>query len=157
MRKQKGITLIALVITIIVLLILAAVSITALTDEDKGVVTKAKQAAHKTEEAAEQEDDDIKEILDYANSEDWGAEEEETYKVTFYDYDGTTVLKIVSVDAGGTASCPTPTRSGYTFSKWITNLSNSSSNATLTNIQENMTVYAYYTYNSNAPSPYDGQ
>ncbi len=73
MRKQKGITLIALVITIIVLLILAAVSITALTDEDKGVVTKAKQAASKTEDAADQEDADIKEIIDYADSEDWGS------------------------------------------------------------------------------------
>ena len=70
MRKQKGITLIALVITIIVLLILAAVSITALTDEDKGVVTKAKQAAKNTEEASDQEDADIKEITDYADSED---------------------------------------------------------------------------------------
>ncbi len=72
MKKQKGITLIALVITIIVLLILAAVSITALTDEDKGVVTKAKQAASKTETAADEEDADIKEIIDYADSEDWG-------------------------------------------------------------------------------------
>ncbi len=69
MRKQKGITLIALVITIIVLLILAAVSITALTDEDKGVVTKAKQAASKTESAADEEDADIQEIIDYVNSE----------------------------------------------------------------------------------------
>ncbi len=76
MKKQKGITLIALVITIIVLLILAAVSITALTDEDKGVVTKAKQAAQKTEDASEQEDADIKEITDYADSEDWGEEDE---------------------------------------------------------------------------------
>ena len=70
MKKNRGITLIALVITIIVLLILAAVSITALTDEDKGVVTKAKQSALKTEEAAQKEDDDIKEIMDYADSED---------------------------------------------------------------------------------------
>ena len=68
MRKQKGITLIALVITIVVLLILAAVSITAITDEDKGVVTKAKDAAKKTGDAAEQEDDDIKEIMHYAES-----------------------------------------------------------------------------------------
>ena len=41
MRKESGVTLIALVITIIVLIILAGVSITSLTDEDKGVVTKA--------------------------------------------------------------------------------------------------------------------
>ena len=69
MRKQKGITLIALVITIVVLLILAAVSITALTDEDKGVVTKAKKSAQLTEEAAEQEDQDIAEIMNYAETE----------------------------------------------------------------------------------------
>ncbi len=69
MKKQKGITLIALVITIIVLLILAAVSITALTDEDKGVVTKAKQAASKTETAADEEDADIKEIINYVDEE----------------------------------------------------------------------------------------
>ena len=76
MKKQNGITLIALVITIIVLLILAAVSITALTDEDKGVVTKAKQSAQKTEDAADKEDADIKEIMDYADSEDWGNTED---------------------------------------------------------------------------------
>ena len=63
MRKESGVTLIALVITIIVLIILAGVSITSLTDEDKGVVTKAKEAAVKTEEAAEQEDEDIKEDI----------------------------------------------------------------------------------------------
>ena len=68
MRKQKGITLIALVITIIVLLILAGVSITALTDDEKGVVTKAKQAAQETEDASDKEDADIKEMMDYANS-----------------------------------------------------------------------------------------
>lgn len=68
MKSNKGITLIALVITIVVLLILAGVSITALTDEDKGVVTKAKKAAKDTEEAAEQEDEDINEILDYAEN-----------------------------------------------------------------------------------------
>ena len=69
MRKQRGITLIALIVTIIVLLILAGVSITALTDNDKGVVSKAKSAAQKTEQAAEQEDDDIAEIMDYAETE----------------------------------------------------------------------------------------
>lgn len=43
MKNQKGITLIALVITIIVLLILAGVSIAMLTG-DNGVLTKAKEA-----------------------------------------------------------------------------------------------------------------
>ncbi len=48
--KQKGITLIALVITIIILLILASVTIATLTGEN-GIITKAMEAKQKTEEA----------------------------------------------------------------------------------------------------------
>ena len=47
-KRQKGITLIALVITIIVLLILAAVSIATLTGEN-GILTKANDAKDKTQ------------------------------------------------------------------------------------------------------------
>ena len=43
MKKQKGITLIALVVTIIVLLILAGVSIATLTG-DNGILTRASNA-----------------------------------------------------------------------------------------------------------------
>ncbi len=49
-RKEKGITLIALVITIIVLLILAGVSIAMLTGEN-GILSQAQNAKNKTEEA----------------------------------------------------------------------------------------------------------
>ena len=49
-NKEKGITLIALVITIIVLLILAGVAIATLTG-DNGVLTKAASAKEKTERA----------------------------------------------------------------------------------------------------------
>ena len=93
MKKEKGITLIALVITIIVLLILAAVSITALTDEDKGVVTKAKQAASKTEDAADEEDADIQEIMDYADNEDW----ENTEDIGTSDTDTSTEVPITGI------------------------------------------------------------
>ena len=48
MRNQRGITLIALVITIIVLLILAGVSIAMLTG-DNGILTKSTQAKRETE------------------------------------------------------------------------------------------------------------
>ncbi len=48
MRNQRGITLIALVITIIVLLILAGVSIAMLTG-DNGILTKSTQAKKETE------------------------------------------------------------------------------------------------------------
>ena len=53
-RGSKGITLIALVITIIVLLILAGVSIATLMGEN-GLLTRASEARKKTEEAEEKE------------------------------------------------------------------------------------------------------
>ena len=53
-RKEDGITLIALVITIIVLLILAGVTIATLTGEN-GILTKAQQAKTETEKAEEYE------------------------------------------------------------------------------------------------------
>ena len=49
-KKERGITLIALVITVIVLLILAAVSIATLTGEN-GILTRANEAKTETEEA----------------------------------------------------------------------------------------------------------
>ena len=51
---NKGITLIALVITIIVLLILAGVSVTMLTGNN-GILTQAQNAKKETEEAQEDE------------------------------------------------------------------------------------------------------
>ncbi len=53
-KLQKGITLIALVITIIVLLILAGVSIATLTG-DNGILTKAQTAKEETQKASEEE------------------------------------------------------------------------------------------------------
>ncbi len=54
MKKNKGITLIALVITIIVLLILAGVAISMLSGEN-GILRKAAEAKTKTEEAQKEE------------------------------------------------------------------------------------------------------
>ena len=55
LRNKKGITLIALVVTIVVLLILAGVSIN-LVIGDNGIITRAKQAASATEEASAKND-----------------------------------------------------------------------------------------------------
>ena len=55
MRRNKGITLIALVITIIVLLILAGVAISMLSGEN-GILKKAGEAKTKTEESQKEED-----------------------------------------------------------------------------------------------------
>ena len=54
-KKQTGITLIALVITVIVLLILAGVTIAALSG-DNGILTRAKDAKEKTEQAQKDEE-----------------------------------------------------------------------------------------------------
>ena len=61
-NKEHGITLVALVITIIILLILAGVAITALTQT--GLFEKARQAKNATENAQIEE----KTILDYYNN-----------------------------------------------------------------------------------------
>ena len=53
-KGTKGITLVALVITVVVLLILAGVSIATLTG-DNGILTRAQEAKNKTEEAALEE------------------------------------------------------------------------------------------------------
>ena len=63
-HKNSGITLIALVITIIVLLILAGVSIAMLTGEN-GILTQAQNAKRRTEEAAANEQADLDRIEDY--------------------------------------------------------------------------------------------
>ena len=54
LKSKKGITLIALVITIIVLIILAGVSIAMLTG-NKGILTQAQKAKEETENATEEE------------------------------------------------------------------------------------------------------
>ncbi len=61
MKNTKGITLIALVITIIVLLILAGVSIAMLTGEN-GILTQASNAKQTTEESAENEKRQLSQI-----------------------------------------------------------------------------------------------
>ena len=63
-RKEKGITLIALVITIIVLLILAGVTISMLTGEN-GILTQAQRAKEETEEAQANEENILNSYEDY--------------------------------------------------------------------------------------------
>ena len=55
---KKGITLISLVVTIIVLLILAGVTIATLTG-DNGILTQAQKAKNETENAAKKEEEDL--------------------------------------------------------------------------------------------------
>ena len=61
LKNTKGITLIALVVTIVVLLILAGVSINALFG-DTGIIQKAKDAQNKMDEAAQNDLDSLEEL-----------------------------------------------------------------------------------------------
>ena len=65
--NQKGITLIALVITIVVLLILAGVSINALFG-DSGIIDRAKEAQNETNKATERDKKEIKELSNWLDS-----------------------------------------------------------------------------------------
>ena len=67
-KSNGGITLIALVITIVVLLILAGVSIAMLTG-DNGILTQAKEAKERTEEAKKKEEQDLQNLLNRITSE----------------------------------------------------------------------------------------
>ena len=66
-RKEEGITLIALVITIIVLLILAGVSIAMLTGQN-GILTQAQNAKNRTEEAQGEEENKLNEYNNIINN-----------------------------------------------------------------------------------------
>ena len=66
LKEKQGITLIALVITIIVLLILAGVSIAMLTG-DNGILSQAQNAKNKTEEAQLKEETTIGQYESYLN------------------------------------------------------------------------------------------
>lgn len=144
MRNQNGVTLIALVVTIIILIILASVSISNLIDEDKGVVAKAKQAAMETEKTAEEEDEEVNDILNYKDI---------TYSVKFVykDSNGYNIDKVIFTDTDGnidTSLVPTPTSytaSGYfyTFEGWEDSSGNVVSS--FSNISSNKTVTAVYT------------
>ena len=63
-QTNEGITLIALVVTIVVLLILAGITIN-LVFSDNGIIRKAQEAANKTQEAVKNEQAQMNELADY--------------------------------------------------------------------------------------------
>ena len=66
-RKTRGITLIALVVTIVVLLILAGITISLVFSEN-GIIAKAKEAAEKTNQAAINEQAQMNELAGYLDN-----------------------------------------------------------------------------------------
>ena len=192
MKKQNGITLISLIITIIIMLILAGVSLSMVMG-DGSMLDQANAAADKTKSAEVQEfvdlaiagnkaakyskigyqskeavadamvaegfitaeqktamlnNEEVKvagQVIDYSGLN----EAVTTYTISYYD--GATLIKTETVVSGGNGTFTAPTKSGYTFSKWVTT-NGGSTEAVLTNITENKTVYALYT--SDAPAGY---
>ena len=66
-RETSGITLIALVVTIVVLLILAGITIS-LVFSDTGIIAKAREAAEKTNQAAINEQAHMNELAEYLDN-----------------------------------------------------------------------------------------
>ena len=107
MRNQKGITLIALVITIIVLLILAGVSIAMLTGSN-GILTQANRAGEATREA------DIKEAISLAVSTinaDIYDDTQNTYTTLSYD----TISQAINNDRGAGTAAENGDSDGITY------------------------------------------
>ena len=102
-QEQKGITLIALVITVIVLLILAGVSIAMLTGNN-GILTQAKLAKEKTELTKEDEENKLERNNEYINKQTGNAVPGkiviETKKDNYVDSEGNKV----TIPAGFTVS-----------------------------------------------------
>ena len=63
-KSESGITLIALVVTIVVLLILAGITISLVFSEN-GIIAKAREAAEKTNQAAINEQEQMNEVVGY--------------------------------------------------------------------------------------------
>ena len=64
MKKERGITLIALVVTIVVLLILAGVSINAIFNEN-GLIKKAQEAQNKMDQATENDKKELNNLNEW--------------------------------------------------------------------------------------------
>ena len=80
--KQNGITLIALVVTIVVLLILAGVSVNALFG-NSGIIEKAKEAQNAMNQAAKSDQEDINKYSDWINNQVNGTTGGSTETVSF--------------------------------------------------------------------------
>ena len=93
-RAEKGITLIALVVTIVVLLILAGVSINAIFGQD-GIIQKAKDAQNKMDQATQNDLDSINGLNEWIDGKINGTTGEESKPVTNpYDPNGWTMAYV---------------------------------------------------------------
>ena len=107
LKNRKGITLIALVVTIVVLLILAGVSISLILDNN-GIIQKSKQARKEYGQAKENEQTDLNnasswidsvvnepKVVEPENIGDWKYTEEEDGTITINRYKGSETTVII--------------------------------------------------------------
>lgn len=67
MKGQKGITLVALVITVVVMLILAGVAIAAVVDGN-GLFSRTRDAANRYEISADEENQLLQQLMNYVDN-----------------------------------------------------------------------------------------
>ncbi len=113
LKNKRGITLIALVVTIVVLLILAGVSISLILDNN-GIIQKSKDAKREYGQARANEQADLDkidswidevantpEIVEPVNIDDWEYREENDETITLTSYKGTDTIVIIPNSING--------------------------------------------------------
>jgi hypothetical protein len=108
-KNKRGITLIALVITIIVLLILAGITIN-LTIGEGGIITIAQQAGKNYVQASVDEQTDLSDLTDYLNAKTTavGNKVEDLIKTTTIEGEETTVTIGQKISDGTGSTVPVP-------------------------------------------------
>lgn len=115
-NKSKGITLIALVVTIIVLLILAGVTVNLLIG-NKGLLSRARNAVDTYENASKNEQSDLENVEDMLNDYFYNGK---TFIVTFDANGGSVSIENKEVTYGSEyGSLPIPTRVGFDFLRLV--------------------------------------
>lgn len=117
-NNSEGITLIALVITIIILLIIAGISIMALGGEN-GLFSRAKQARQNTLDAQNEENKQLSLYEEIINSE-LGEKEQYTIEYILEDESQSISSQIKIKDEDIMLSSTKPTKIGYNFKGWTT-------------------------------------
>ena len=139
--NNKGITLVALVITVIVLLILATVGIGAIVGED-GLITKAQEAAELYEQASRNEANAINEIFNMVNGGNQGGSEEPTQPVIDATNTNVQFIYTPSTPTKGSVTVEITTTTGYMIQYRKGETGNYSRYTGAFTVEENTAIYA---------------
>lgn len=118
MKNQRGITLISLVVTVVILIILAGVALN-VTIGDNGIITKARLAKDKTEEAIQEEEGFFNIFDNMNNNNNSGNQPKEFYAVWCEDDKSLTFTsETTAPEIGGTYNSKTVTS---VYKDWTNN------------------------------------